>query len=173
MWPDLLMLHGKPCHPDSQGSVERLNCDFKDIPTEWLGYNDSTDWPTGLRFVQFLKNSGHHSGIKQSPFKALFERDAYVGLRSASLHSEILERLVFEDDLMAAYQQSDPSQVSSDKQTPVSPNLSTQENTFPDPSEATSSKSSSGPSPQITAIQIRHDNIQLNRKRAGCWKPWK
>ncbi|KAI6660053.1 KRAB-A domain-containing protein 2-like [Oopsacas minuta] len=115
--------HGKPRHPESQGLVERLNCDVKDILTAWLGDNDSTDWPTGLRFVQFQKNSGYRSGIKQSPFKALFGRDAQVGLRSASLPSEILERLVSEDDLMAAYQQSDPSQVSSGNQTTVSPNL--------------------------------------------------
>src|ERR1051325_7827966 len=30
LWPDLLMVHGKPRHPQSQGSVERLNCDVKD-----------------------------------------------------------------------------------------------------------------------------------------------
>ncbi|KAI6651389.1 hypothetical protein LOD99_5196 [Oopsacas minuta] len=47
---------------------------------------------------------------------------------------------------MAAYQQSDPSQVSP---------------------EATPSTSLSAPSSQVTAIQIRHDNIQLNRKRAA------
>ena len=61
-----------------------------------------------------------------------------------------------------------------------------------DPSEATSSPSSSAPSSQVTAIQIWHDSIQLNRKRAadgqlaqaermlkrnrlvaGCLKPWR
>ena len=31
MWPDLLMVHGKPRHPASQGSVERLNSDVKDM----------------------------------------------------------------------------------------------------------------------------------------------
>ena len=112
-----------------------------------------------LKSIKFQKNSGYHSGIKQSPFKALFGCDAQVGLRSVSLPSEILERLVSEDDLMAAYQQSDPSQVSSGNQTPVSPNLPTQEDTSPDPSEATSSTSSSAPSSQETAIQIRHDTF--------------
>ena len=68
---------------------------------------------------------------------------------------------------MAAYQQSEPSKVSSGNQTPVSPNLPTQEDTSLDPSEATSSTSLFAPSTQVTAIQIRHDNIQLNRKRAA------
>ena len=31
MWPDLLMVHGKPRNPQSQGSVERLICDVKDM----------------------------------------------------------------------------------------------------------------------------------------------
>ncbi|XP_066946986.1 KRAB-A domain-containing protein 2-like [Macrobrachium rosenbergii] len=29
LWPDLLIVHGKPRHPQSQGSVERLNCDIR------------------------------------------------------------------------------------------------------------------------------------------------
>ncbi|KAI6652986.1 hypothetical protein LOD99_4063 [Oopsacas minuta] len=88
IWPDLLMVHGKPRHPESQGSGERLNCDFKDLPIAWLGY-----------------------------------------------------------------------------QTTVSPNLPIQEDKSPDPSEATSSTPLSATSSQVTAIQIRHDNTQLNRKR--------
>ncbi|XP_076053627.1 KRAB-A domain-containing protein 2-like [Oratosquilla oratoria] len=29
LWPDLVMVHRKPRHPQSQGSVERTNCDIK------------------------------------------------------------------------------------------------------------------------------------------------
>ena len=43
LWPDLLMVHGKPRHPQSQGSVERLNCDVKGMLIAWLGDNNSTD----------------------------------------------------------------------------------------------------------------------------------
>ncbi|XP_068248869.1 KRAB-A domain-containing protein 2-like [Palaemon carinicauda] len=50
LWPDLLIVHGKPRHPQSQGSVERLNCDIKDMLISWLGDNDITDWPMGLSF---------------------------------------------------------------------------------------------------------------------------
>ena len=48
LWPDLLMVHGKPRHPQSQGSVERLNCDVKYMLIAWLCDNNSTDWPIGL-----------------------------------------------------------------------------------------------------------------------------
>lgn len=64
LWPDLLIVHGKPRHPQSQGSVERLNCDVKDMLIAWLGDNKSTDWSLGLKFVQFSKYSSFHSDIK-------------------------------------------------------------------------------------------------------------
>ena len=105
LWPDLLMVHGKPRHPQSQGSVERLNCDVKDMLVAWLGDNDCTDWPIGLKFVQFAKNTSYHSGIKQSPYSALFGIEPRVGLRSTALPNEILERMVSEDDLIAAFNQ--------------------------------------------------------------------
>ncbi|XP_064098058.1 KRAB-A domain-containing protein 2-like [Macrobrachium nipponense] len=61
LWPYLLIVHGKPRHPQSQGSVERLNCDIKDVLISWLGDNHTSDWPMGLRFVQFQKNTSYHS----------------------------------------------------------------------------------------------------------------
>ena len=64
LWPDLKMVHGKARHPQSQGSVERLNCDVKDMLISWLNDNNTADWATGLKFVQFSKNRSFHSGIK-------------------------------------------------------------------------------------------------------------
>ena len=56
MWPNLVIVYGKPRHPQSQGSVERLNCDIKDMLCAWLHENNTTDWSVGLKFVQFMKN---------------------------------------------------------------------------------------------------------------------
>ena len=63
----LLLVHGKPRHPQSQGSVERCNGDIKDMLITWLSDNNSTDWTMGLKFVQFMKNTSHHFGINQTP----------------------------------------------------------------------------------------------------------
>src|ERR1051325_6187702 len=71
----------------------------------WLGDNNCSDWPVGLKFVQFSKNSSFHSGNKQSPYMALFGSDPRVGLRSTALPNEILERMVSEDDLISAFSQ--------------------------------------------------------------------
>ncbi|CAG5037518.1 unnamed protein product [Parnassius apollo] len=40
--------------------------------SSWLMDNDSTEWSEDLRYVQFMKNRAFRSGIKQSPYKALF-----------------------------------------------------------------------------------------------------
>ena len=105
LWPDLHLVHGKPRHPQSQGSVERLNCDIKDMLIAWLHDNNSTEWPVGLKFVQFSKNISYHAGIMQTPYEALFGVKPRIGLRTTALPDEVLEQLVSEDDLLAAFQQ--------------------------------------------------------------------
>jgi transposase InsO family protein len=97
LWLDLVLVHGKPRHPQSQASVERANCDIKDMLTAWMADNNTTDWSVGLKFVQFQKNNSHHTGIKQTPFAALFGADAKIGLTSSSIPNEVLQRLQSED----------------------------------------------------------------------------
>jgi hypothetical protein len=67
-------VHGKSSysHPQSQGSVERANGDIKDMLVAGMTDNNTQDWSIGIKFVQFQKNSAHHSGIKCSSYSALF-----------------------------------------------------------------------------------------------------
>ena len=48
LWPQLHLVHGKPCHPQSQGSGERANTDIKDMLAAWLSDNNTRDWSLGL-----------------------------------------------------------------------------------------------------------------------------
>jgi hypothetical protein len=41
MWPELVIVHGKPRHPQSQGSIERSNRDIHDMLTAWMRDNES------------------------------------------------------------------------------------------------------------------------------------
>ena len=104
MWPQLTMAHGKPRHPQSQGSVERANGDIKDMLVAWMSDNNTQDWTVGLKFVQQQKNCAHHAGINLTPYKAMFGEDPKVGLTSSSLPPELLETLQSEDDLLALLQ---------------------------------------------------------------------
>ncbi|XP_076049414.1 uncharacterized protein LOC143030097 [Oratosquilla oratoria] len=104
LWPQLKLVHGKPRYPQSQGSMERVIADIKDILVAWMNGNNSQDWAIGFKFVQQQKNCAHHAGINRSPHKAMFEGDPKVGLTSSSLPPEILERLKSQDNLLAVLQ---------------------------------------------------------------------
>jgi hypothetical protein len=70
LWPECKLVHGKPRHPQSQGSVEWASADIKDMTVTWMRENSCKDWPVGIKFVQFQKNLSYHSGIKRTPYKA-------------------------------------------------------------------------------------------------------
>ena len=114
LWPDCVVVHGKPRHPQSQGSVERANADIKDMLITWMRENPNQSWTIGLKFVQFAKNNSYHSGIKRSPYKALFGVDAKMGLTSTALPPEILSSLQSEDDLIQHMELSQSSSQSSE-----------------------------------------------------------
>ncbi|CAK1580028.1 unnamed protein product [Parnassius mnemosyne] len=80
-WPTLKIIHGKPRHSQSQGSVERANQDIENMLTTWMQDNNNSHWSEGLRFVQLIRNRAFHDGIKQSPYEALFGCKVKVGLQ--------------------------------------------------------------------------------------------
>ncbi|CAF1109465.1 unnamed protein product [Brachionus calyciflorus] len=55
--------------------------------------NKSTKWTLGLKFVQLQKNHSHHSGIKCTPYKALFGIETPLGLSSTSIPIEEWSKL--------------------------------------------------------------------------------
>ena len=42
LWPELVIVHGKPRHPQSQASVERSNSDIHDMVVSWMRDNNTT-----------------------------------------------------------------------------------------------------------------------------------
>ena len=66
----------------------------------WLDDNNTHDWVTGIRFVQFQKTTAHHSGIKRSPCSVLFGEEVRVGLTTSSLPQEVLSKLDNEENFL-------------------------------------------------------------------------
>ena len=89
LWPQFTMVRVKPRHSQSQGSVECANGDMKDMLAAWMTDNNTQDWSMGLCFVHNMNNSAYHSGIKSTPYAAMFGTSPKVGLISSSLPSEI------------------------------------------------------------------------------------
>ena len=72
IWPPLQIIHGRPRHPQSQGSVERANQDIEQIMRCWLADNNTTDWVRGLPFIQMQKNNALNRTLGFSPYFAVF-----------------------------------------------------------------------------------------------------
>ncbi|XP_060873880.1 KRAB-A domain-containing protein 2-like [Metopolophium dirhodum] len=60
MWDGVKIVHGKPRHSQTQGSIERTNQDFQNILRAMMEDNDTTKWSEALPFVQFAKNTTYH-----------------------------------------------------------------------------------------------------------------
>jgi len=95
----LKIVHGKPRHRQSQGSVERANQDIQNILTAWMQTNNSKSWSEGLRFVQLTKNRAFHSGIKRSPYQSMFGSDIKIGFSTSILLPETINNISSENVL--------------------------------------------------------------------------
>lgn len=71
-WDECTLVHGKPRHSQSQGSVERANQDIENMLFSWMRENKSTNWSKGLPEIQFGKNRALNKGIGRSPYQAMF-----------------------------------------------------------------------------------------------------
>lgn len=93
------IVHSKPRHPQSQGSVEKVNQDIENMVWAWMQDEQTNHWSDWLRFVQLMKNRAFHSGIKRTPYEALFGCKVKVGLTTSSLPQDVLQTIKSEEDL--------------------------------------------------------------------------
>lgn len=99
LWPELKIVHGRPRHPQSQGSVERANGEVKKLLGVWIRETKCTKWAQGIKFVQFQYNKSHNRGTKNNPFKTLFGIDAPIGLKATNIPSSKWNEINSDDDL--------------------------------------------------------------------------
>lgn len=83
----------------SQGSVERANQDVENMLTTWMLENKTVHWSQGLRFIQFMKNTSLHSGIKRSPYEAIFGGKPKIGLKTSNIPLKAIDSVTTEEDL--------------------------------------------------------------------------
>ncbi|XP_050056210.1 KRAB-A domain-containing protein 2-like [Aphis gossypii] len=99
LWPECKIVHGRPRHPQSQGSVERSNQDVENmLRTCTVVDNKSTKWSIGVYFVQWQKNISYHRIVGRSPCRTLFGTEPKIGLSSTNLPAEIIQKSSSEED---------------------------------------------------------------------------
>ena len=67
LWPNCVIVCGRPRHPQSQGSVERANQDVEVMVGKWMMIHNATEWSVGIHPVAYQKNSRWHRTIKNTP----------------------------------------------------------------------------------------------------------
>ena len=90
LWPDCVLVNGRPRHPQSQGSVERGNGSLKPKLQSWMRDNTAS-WSIGCRFVEWSMNSTYHEAIRMEPYKALTGNKPRCGLKT-TLPAQFLSR---------------------------------------------------------------------------------
>ena len=79
MFPEHVLVNGRPRHPQSQGSVERANGVMKDKLAAWMRDNNCPNWTLGIRFVQWQMNVCVSEATKKEPYTLMFGKKNLLG----------------------------------------------------------------------------------------------
>ena len=72
MWPGLIILNGRPRHPQSQGLVERGNSTLCEILGKFMQDRSTSQWVSCLGPTIYSMNTSIAQGIKHTPFEVVF-----------------------------------------------------------------------------------------------------
>ncbi|XP_046581445.1 KRAB-A domain-containing protein 2-like [Haliotis rubra] len=108
-WPGMIILHGRPRHPQSQGCVERGNGDLQLKLGKWMEENPDRGWVQGLLRVTYAINTSTSSTTRKSPYEVVFGQPP----RTDCAVLEILDEqgIQDEDDLTDLFIQLESRQV--------------------------------------------------------------
>ena len=99
-WPSTKIVHGKPRHPESQGSVERANREIKNaLGSKMRDNSNDLCWVKYLNIVQYQKNTTYHSTIGVTPYEALYNHKPSSGLSDFGIPDEIAQDIHTEQEL--------------------------------------------------------------------------
>jgi hypothetical protein len=103
LWPGLTIIHGRPRHPESQGSVERANCDVERMIRAWLLDKKNNNKPSGFAMACFeismKKTSRRNSTINDIPYKLVFGQDIMTCMDDLSLGEDICGKITDEEEM--------------------------------------------------------------------------
>jgi transposase InsO family protein len=93
LWPGLKIIHGRPRHPQSQGSIERSNGDIQGILGSWMRDNNSTNWSHALPVAFLGKFSRGAHFLKPKEVVCFFNSNKTLNYNSFSVRLKLPYRL--------------------------------------------------------------------------------
>ena len=99
LWPSCRIVHGKPRHTQSQGSVERVNREIKRARC-LMRKNEDACCVKYVSIAQHSINTSPHSTLEnKSPYRVLFGRKATKGLDELGIPENISNDITTEEEL--------------------------------------------------------------------------
>ena len=98
-WPSTKIIHEKPRHPETQGSVERANQDIKRHFTAMMFENSDNSWVKYVRQVQYKENTNFYSNIGMTPFQALVHHKPPQDFIELGIPIEAIDNIWSEEDI--------------------------------------------------------------------------
>ena len=99
LWPECIIVRGRPRHPQTQGSVERANKDVEEMLGKWMAENACEQWSVGIFKVDNDKNNRWHRTIKSTPYQLIFGQKQRVDMRDLPMDKQVLQDLKTEVEL--------------------------------------------------------------------------
>ena len=99
LWPECVIVRGRPRHPQSQGSVERANQDVEKMLGHWMTHNRTKAWSVGIHKVCFDKNKRNNGTTGFSPYELIYGQTPRVNIESFSKDVKLLRALTSEAQL--------------------------------------------------------------------------
>ena len=96
LWPDMIIIHGRPRHPQSQGLIERGNGDLQLKLGKWMDTNGES-WSKGLRFVIHTINTSVSRITSKSPYEVVFGQTPHSDFHI--LENLAAQGIVHEEDI--------------------------------------------------------------------------
>jgi len=99
LYPDCVIVRGRPRHPQTQGSVERGNQDIHYLVGNWMKRFDSSAWSVGIYIVAQQKNDRYHRLISKSPYVLLYGQKPRVKMNELPNDLDLCKKLQTEGEL--------------------------------------------------------------------------
>ena len=99
-WPECKVIHGKARHPQSQGSVERVNKEIKKVLGSFMRKSKDPCWVKYVNRTQYSINTSPHSTLEyKTPYRILFGREHVQGLEEFGIPDEIAADVTTEEEM--------------------------------------------------------------------------
>ena len=99
--PKCKIIQGKPRHPQSQGSVERINQEIKLVIGSKMGKSNDDCWVKYIPIVQHSINTSPHSTLQgNSSYRILFGRVPVKGMENFGIPDEMAGDVTTEERMI-------------------------------------------------------------------------